>query len=71
MAAAEEAAALLARLPVLERDALLLIAWEGLQVREAAHALGCSPALLRLRLFRLRRRLRPLPADPAAVEVHP
>ncbi|MGW0516485.1 RNA polymerase sigma factor [Crossiella sp. NPDC003009] len=46
------------RLPEPDREALRLIAWEGLSTRDAALALGCSPAALAMRLHRLRRRLR-------------
>lgn len=41
-----------------DREAVRLIAWEGLSTREAAAVLGCSPATLTMRLVRLRRRLR-------------
>ena len=46
------------RLPVLERDALLLTVWEGLDQRECAQALGCSRVAVALRLRRARMRLR-------------
>ena len=48
----------LGRLPDREREALLLVAWDGLDRARAARALGCSQATLRLRLHRARRRLR-------------
>lgn len=41
-----------------DRELLTLIAWDGLEPREAAQALGCSPATLRVRLHRARARLR-------------
>jgi RNA polymerase sigma-70 factor (ECF subfamily) len=40
-----------------EREVLRLVAWEGLNTREAASALGCSPAAFRVRLYRARRGL--------------
>jgi RNA polymerase sigma factor (sigma-70 family) len=45
-------------LSVFEREALLLIAWDGLTQREAAVTLGCSRAALALRLHRARHKLR-------------
>lgn len=41
-----------------QREALLLVAWEGLSHREAAGALGCSSGALTVRVHRARRRLR-------------
>ncbi len=40
-----------------EREALLLVAWDGLAPAEAAVAAGCSPAAFRVRLHRARRRV--------------
>ncbi|HEX4033394.1 MAG TPA: sigma-70 family RNA polymerase sigma factor [Solirubrobacteraceae bacterium] len=40
-----------------EREAVLLIAWEGLSPREAAIAAGCSSGAFRARLHRARRHL--------------
>lgn len=40
-----------------EREVLRLVAWEGLDMREAASVLGCSPTAFRVRLHRARRRL--------------
>lgn len=40
-----------------DREALLLIAWEGLEPAAAATVLGCSRAALHVRLHRARRRL--------------
>ena len=40
-----------------EREALLLIAWDGLTPAEAATAAGCSPTAFRVRLHRARRRV--------------
>jgi RNA polymerase sigma factor (sigma-70 family) len=48
----------LLRLPALERDALLLTVWEGLDQRACARALGCSRVAVALRLRRARARLR-------------
>jgi RNA polymerase sigma-70 factor, ECF subfamily len=47
----------LARLRPRDRELLLLIAWEGVTLHDAARALGCSPATVRVRLHRARRRL--------------
>lgn len=41
-----------------QREALLLIAWDGLSQREAAEALGCTRGALALRLHRARGQLR-------------
>jgi RNA polymerase sigma-70 factor (ECF subfamily) len=57
------------RLPALERDALLLTVWEGLDQRECAQVLGCSRVAVALRLRRARMRLRvalPVEGDPVA-----
>jgi RNA polymerase sigma factor (sigma-70 family) len=40
-----------------EREALLLVAWDGLTPAQAAVAAGCSAAALRVRLHRARRRV--------------
>jgi RNA polymerase sigma-70 factor (ECF subfamily) len=48
----------LAQLPQGDQELLRLIAWDGLTRTEAAQVLDCSPALLRVRLHRARRRLR-------------
>ncbi|MEU8124402.1 sigma-70 family RNA polymerase sigma factor [Spirillospora sp. NPDC049024] len=47
----------MAALPEGDREILILIAWQGLTPREAAAVVGCSPAALRVRLHRARRRL--------------
>jgi len=44
-------------LPEIEREALMLIAWDGLDRARAAKVAGCSIATLRVRLHRARRRL--------------
>lgn len=47
----------LTSLPLDDREALLLVTWDGLTTNEAAGVLGCRPATLRTRLHRARRRL--------------
>lgn len=47
----------LRRLSELEREALLLVAWEDLSAPAAAASLGISRAAFRVRLHRARRRL--------------
>ena len=42
----------------LDREALLLVAWDDLTPKEAAKALGINPTAFRVRLLRARRRLR-------------
>ncbi len=49
--------AALAALPPAERDAITLLAWEGLTPDEAAIVLGCSRATFYVRVHRARRRL--------------
>jgi DNA-directed RNA polymerase specialized sigma24 family protein len=48
--------AALRRLAPIDREALLLIAWEDLTPAQAAQALGVSPVVFRVRLHRARRR---------------
>ena len=55
--------AAVARLSARDREALLLTAWEGLSVSEAAQAVGCSAATLSVRLHRARRRFARALAD--------
>lgn len=45
------------RLTEAEQETLRLVAWDGLDTREAAEALGCSTTAFRVRLHRARRRL--------------
>jgi RNA polymerase sigma factor (sigma-70 family) len=52
-----DALAALAALPEQDREALLLVAWEGLTDAEAAMVLRCRPATFRVRLHRARKRL--------------
>ncbi len=40
-----------------DREILILVAWQGLTPRDAAKVVGCSPAALRVRLHRARKRL--------------
>ena len=48
----------LATLGANDRDALLLVAWEGLTSDEAATAMGCSRTTFNVRIHRARQRLR-------------
>jgi RNA polymerase sigma factor (sigma-70 family) len=52
-----ELGAAIATLSAREREALLLVAWEGLEPDRAARVVGCAPAAFRARLYRARRRL--------------
>ncbi len=55
-----------------EREALLLVAWEGLSPAQAASALGCSGAAFRVRLHRARGHLAELLArTPSERPLHP
>lgn len=54
-AMSEELAVAMIRLSPQEREALLLVAWEGLEPARAARAAGCSAAAFRARLHRARR----------------
>ena len=49
--------AALEQLPDKEREALRLLAWDGLSTAEAAVVLGCTRATLAVRMHRARRRL--------------
>jgi RNA polymerase sigma factor (sigma-70 family) len=40
-----------------DREALLLVAWEGLDPQRAARVVGCAPAAFRARLYRARRQV--------------
>lgn len=48
----------LAQLPPSEREALQLLAWEGLTPSEAASVLGCSRGAFAVRVHRARRKMR-------------
>ncbi|GAA2133334.1 RNA polymerase sigma factor [Actinomadura napierensis] len=47
----------MAEIPEGDREILILVAWQGLSPREAARVAACSPAALRVRLHRARKRL--------------
>ncbi|MGQ4272145.1 RNA polymerase sigma factor [Nocardiopsis changdeensis] len=47
----------LGRLGETDRELIMLLAWEGLEVRDAARVLGCTTATARVRLYRARRRI--------------
>jgi RNA polymerase sigma-70 factor, ECF subfamily len=47
----------LATLKPIDREALLLTAWEGLSIDRAARAAGCTQAAFHVRLHRARKRL--------------
>jgi RNA polymerase sigma factor (sigma-70 family) len=55
--------AALARLNDIDREVLLLTAWDGLEPREAAVVLAVAPGVVRSRLSRARARLRELVGD--------
>lgn len=71
--ATERAAVLdqLAALTPREREALLLIAWDGLTPAQAAKVAGCSLPAFHVRLFRARRRLHAGTASPTDATAHP
>jgi RNA polymerase sigma factor (sigma-70 family) len=56
-----EVLAALAELTPVEREALLLVAWDGLEPADAARVAGCGLPAFHVRLFRARRRLRAAP----------
>jgi DNA-directed RNA polymerase specialized sigma24 family protein len=45
------------RLPPRDREALMLVSWEGLDHQAAAYVTGCSTSAFKVRLHRARRRL--------------
>jgi RNA polymerase sigma factor (sigma-70 family) len=49
--------AALATLPPKDREALLLVSWEGLDHHTAAYVTGCSPTAFKVRAHRARKRL--------------
>jgi RNA polymerase sigma-70 factor (ECF subfamily) len=61
----DELATAMVRLSPSEREALLLVAWEGLEPGRAAKAAGCSPTAFRARLHRARRHVAAALADTA------
>jgi RNA polymerase sigma factor (sigma-70 family) len=64
-AMSDELAAAMDKLSPQEREALLLVAWEGLEPARAARAAGCSAAAFRVRLHRGRRHVATALADNA------
>ena len=64
-----EALATLAAMPEADREALLLVAWEGLTTEQAAEVLGCRAGTLRMRLHRARTRLENPPIDPVLLAI--
>jgi RNA polymerase sigma-70 factor (ECF subfamily) len=62
----------LAQLSDAEREALLLVAWDGLRNADAAAVAGCSPRAFEVRLSRARARLARAVAEstPAETKVH-
>jgi RNA polymerase sigma factor (sigma-70 family) len=63
----DPATAALARLSERDREALTLIAWEGLTPGQAALVLGEPPGRFRVRLHRAKRRMKALLSDGAPV----
>jgi RNA polymerase sigma-70 factor (ECF subfamily) len=55
----------------LDREALLLVAWEDLTATQAARALKINPTAFRVRLLRARRRLRTLLEHESATTSRP
>lgn len=58
VAARDAIAGALGALSASDRELVLLVAWEGLSLEEAARALGCRRGTAAVRLHRARRRLR-------------
>lgn len=56
------------RLPAGEREAFMLVAWDGLDPKRAARAAGCSGPAFRVRLHRARSRLKRDLASPPLTE---
>lgn len=57
LCARDEVLTSLARLNPRDQEALQLVAWEGLEVKDAARVVGCSATAFAVRLHRARRRL--------------
>ncbi|HYM55590.1 MAG TPA: RNA polymerase sigma factor [Solirubrobacteraceae bacterium] len=64
-----QALSAIAGLTAVQREALLLIAWDGLTERQAAAVMGCSRGALALRVHRARKQLRAALAG-ATSEIH-
>jgi len=70
----------LVKLSETDREALMLVAWDGLSNRQAAEVVGCSTAAFGVRVHRARRRLakslgrdtilRPTETDPEGAVAH-
>jgi RNA polymerase sigma-70 factor (ECF subfamily) len=60
----------LAALTPTEREAVLLVAWDGLTPSQAAQVAGCSAASFHVRLFRARRRLQACEDDETHEAAH-
>lgn len=58
--------AALASLTTQEREAILLVAWDGLKPADAARVADCSTSTFHVRLHRARKRLREAAANPSA-----
>lgn len=54
----ERIVAAIGRLPEAEREAMMLVAWDGLDPKRAAKAAGCGSGTFRVRLHRARSRLK-------------
>jgi RNA polymerase sigma-70 factor (ECF subfamily) len=63
LAGGEAVRRVLGGLSATEREAIMLVAWEGLHGAEAARAAGCSRLAFGTRLYRARRRMASLLAD--------
>lgn len=59
----------LASLPITDREALILTAWDQLTSRQAAAVCGCSPGAFRVRLHRARAALKAGLSESATLEV--
>lgn len=53
-----------------EREAILLVSWDGLTGSEAARALGCSHGALRVRVHRARQKMAAALGDAVPTTVH-
>jgi RNA polymerase sigma-70 factor (ECF subfamily) len=76
--AARVVEAVLARLPSAQREAFILVRYEGLRVEDAAAVLGTTPTAVKLRAFRAYEALRAAledrgssPPEPPAVRPQP
>ena len=63
----DDLARALATLKEPDRELVLLVAWEGLTIAEAAAALGCTRAAAAVRLHRARKRLHRALSEPTAL----